>query len=294
MKEILSLLPQTISSKLLELPVDILQEVEEIRIRIGKPVEILHKQHHRYLHHVTNERDAQRFMEQIAEHSFYRLEEELKRGYLTIPGGHRIGLAGKVILQSGEVKGIREVSSFNIRVARQKIGTCERFVPSLFDQKWKHTMIIGPPQSGKTTLLRDLARFVSSGNGQGIPSFKVGIVDERSEIAGCVKGVPQLELGNRVDVLDGCPKVEGMMMLIRSMSPDVLVVDEIGRKEDGDAILEAVNAGVTLMMSIHGSSLQDVKNDRLQRKLLSLAFSRDLLNYHARVDLGQLRPSMIN
>ena len=132
---------------------------------------------------------------------------------------------------------------------------------------WFHTMIIGPPQTGKTTLLRDIARIISSGDKKGkFPAAKVGIVDERSEIAGCVAGIPQMSFGPRIDVMDACPKAEGMMMMIRSMSPDVLIVDEIGRKEDSEAILEAVNAGIKLMMTTHGESLEEVRNTTFIKK----------------------------
>src|SRR5690606_30685159 len=126
--------------------------------------------------------------------------EELKRGYITIEGGHRVGLAGKVILENGQVKGLRHLSSYNIRVAREKIGISKPLLPYLFETRWMHTMIIGPPQTGKTTLLRDLARLVSTGDDErNIHSHKVVIVDERSEMAGCVNGIPQLTFGPRID-----------------------------------------------------------------------------------------------
>ncbi len=155
---------------------------------------------------------------------------------------------------------IRDVSSFNIRIARQKMGIAEPLLSYLYESRWLNTMVIGPPQTGKTTLLRDVARCMSQGVGfANIPSCKVGIVDERSEIAGCVKGIPQYEFGPRVDVLDACPKAEGMMMMIRSMSPDILIVDEIGRMEDSEAIMEAVHAGVQLFISAHGFSFDDIR-----------------------------------
>ncbi len=130
-------------------------------------------------------------MNKISHFSIYTLEEELKRGYVTIAGGHRIGLAGKVILENGQVKAIRNISSFNIRIAKEKIGIAESLIPYLYKGQWLHTMIIGPPQTGKTTLLRDIARIISSGyESLELAPFKVGIVDERSEIAGSVNGDP--------------------------------------------------------------------------------------------------------
>ncbi|WP_413308913.1 stage III sporulation protein AA [Bacillus sp. 1P10SD] len=260
MEGILNFLPKNIADLINQIPPEQKEELEEIRIRINRPIEMTLKGAPKFLSYIIQPEDAFHLMNKISHFSIYTLEEELKRGYITVSGGHRIGLAGKVILEEGKVKAIRDISSFNIRVAREKVGIAEPIVPFLFKNSWMHTMIIGPPQTGKTTLLRDLARIISSGYwSKGIQASKVGIVDERSEIAGCVNGVPQLTFGHRLDVLDACPKAEGMMMLIRSMSPDVLIVDEIGRKEDAEAIQEAVHAGIRLIMTTHGTSIEEIR-----------------------------------
>ncbi|MEH7095162.1 stage III sporulation protein AA [Neobacillus vireti] len=260
METILTFLPKNLASLINQIPPNQKEEVEEIRIRINRPIEITLKGAPRFLSYIIQPEDAFHLLNKISQFSIYTLEEELKRGYITISGGHRIGLAGKVILEDGKVKAIRDISSFNIRIAREKVGIAEAIIPYIFQEDWKHTMIIGPPQTGKTTMLRDIARIISSGNhSKGIKASKVGIVDERSEIAGCVNGVPQLTFGHRLDVLDACPKAEGMMMMIRSMSPDVLIVDEIGRREDAEAIQEAVHAGIRLMMTTHGSSIDEIR-----------------------------------
>ncbi|MCJ7839346.1 stage III sporulation protein AA [Lederbergia sp. NSJ-179] len=269
MKTVMQILPRRISDLITQFPDQKWNEIEEIRLRVGRQVEVASKGNPHFLPYIFTKIDAEQFIAKLANHSFYTLDEELKKGYVTIEGGHRIGLAGKVILENSQVKAIRHLASFNIRIAREKIGIAEKYLSFLFQKQWKNTMIIGAPQTGKTTLLRDIARIISSGYSErGISAAKVGIVDERSEIAGCVHGTPQLQFGQRVDVLDACPKAEGMMMLIRSMSPDVLVVDEIGREEDRTAIMEAVNAGITLMMTTHGHSLEEVKKRPLLQKII--------------------------
>jgi stage III sporulation protein AA len=276
MESVFSMLPKKVAEVVRRLPPTIVEEMEEIRLRTFRPVEVCTRGNPYFLPYTFTDEDAEHLINRLSNHSFYTLEEELKRGYITIEGGHRVGLAGKVILEQGMVKGLRQLSSFNIRIARQKIGVGEPLIPFLFDGTWRHTMIIGSPQTGKTTLLRDLARIISSGYEPfGIPAMKVGIVDERSEIAGCLRGIPQLDFGYRVDVLDGCPKAEGMMMMIRSMSPDVLIVDEIGREEDGKAIMEAMNAGITLLTTTHGKNLEDIqKRPILQQILKEQRFQR--------------------
>lgn len=269
METIFNFLPKNIASLIDQIPPNQKDELEEIRIRINRPIEITLKGAPRFLSYIIQPDDAFHLMNKISHFSIYTLEEELKRGYITVSGGHRIGLAGKVILEEGKVKAIRDVSSFNIRIAREKVGIAETIVPFVFKGNWMHTMVIGPPQTGKTTLLRDIARIISTGNmKEGIHASKVGIVDERSEIAGCVNGVPQLTFGHRLDVLDACPKAEGMMMMIRSMSPDVLIVDEIGRKEDAEAIQEAVHAGIKLIMTTHGTSMEEIRKRPSLREIL--------------------------
>jgi len=261
METIRRILPIEVQHALASLPEEYIKKIEEIRLRVNRPVELVMDGRSLFLDKIPRFSLAgvRHVLDRLGEYSLYTLEEELKRGYVTIEGGHRVGLAGRVVTNNGHVKLIRDISSFNIRIAREKIGAAKHLASRLIGRgRWLNTLIIGPPQTGKTTLLRDIARMASLGV-PGTGAVKVGIVDERSEIAGCVKGVPQNDLGERVDVLDACPKAEGMMMLIRSMSPDLIVVDEIGRKEDTEALFEALNAGVSIIASAHGYSLDQIK-----------------------------------
>ncbi|WP_095532809.1 stage III sporulation protein AA [Domibacillus mangrovi] len=232
--------------------------IEEIRLRTGQPIELSGNKQY-VLPLIFTEKERLAFVHKLTKHSFYRLEEQLKKGYITIEGGHRIGLAGQAVLKKGSVYSMSNLSFFNIRIAKEKKGCAHHLLPFLYENGWQSTLLIGPPRSGKTTLLRDLARTAATGlTERGVLSCKTSIVDERSEIAGCLNGVPQLDVGKRADVLDACPKSEGMMMMIRSMSPDVIIVDEIGRAEDAYAMSEALNAGISVIATVHAHSYEEV------------------------------------
>lgn len=268
--QVLGVLPLSIRNLIESLPATEKNRLEEIRVRQNRPLEVTTTDKSRFVtpkgrltrepreaYHPSGE-DCRRMLNLISNHSLYVLEEELRRGYVTIEGGHRIGLAGKVIVEGGRVKHLRDVTGFNVRIARQIPGVAVDLIPYLFHEgRTENVLIVSPPQCGKTTLLRDLVRIASTGE-RGLSPRKVGIVDERSELAGCVQGIPQHDVGPRTDVLDGCPKAEGMMMMIRSMSPDILAVDEIGSREDGEAVYEAVHAGVHVFTTAHGRTLEEV------------------------------------
>ena len=215
--------------------------------------------------YVITKAEIKETMEFISNYSLYAFEEELKQGFITIIGGHRIGIAGKIILEDGKIKSMKYISFINIRLSHQVKGCADIVLPYIVrNDSIYHTLIISPPGCGKTTLLRDLIRQLSDGEEAGDSKQKrqglqVGVVDERSEIAACYMGIPQNELGIRTDVLDCCPKAKGMMLLIRSMSPQVIAVDEIGLGEDIEAIHYAMGCGCKMIATVHGGTIDEVK-----------------------------------
>ena len=195
----------------------------------------------------------------FSRHSLYAFEDEIRQGFLTIEGGHRVGIAGKAVTEGSGLRTIRDISSLNIRLAHEKPGCGDPVLPWLYENgRLQNTLILSPPGAGKTTLLRDVVRQVSNGNRYG-PGLQTAVVDERSELGACFKGVPQCDLGMRTDVMDGCPKALGMVMMIRSMAPGAVAVDEIGDREDLEALRYVMKCGCRILATVHGSSPEDLK-----------------------------------
>lgn len=282
-RDILPVLSQEIADVLCRVDIGRLEQLEEIRLRADKPLMLQNYRNEWFVMAdgslgttsgkavIVTQKGISRTLELMSENSIYAFQEEIKNGYLTIRGGHRIGIVGRVVYDGNSIKNIKDISGLNIRLSNQIIGCAEKMMKHLIKGKSSicNTLLISPPQCGKTTLLRDIARGLSDG----IPALefkgiKVGIVDERSEIAACYKGVPQNNVGMRTDVLDGCLKSMGMIMMIRSMSPDVIITDEIGCEGDRDAVLGALNAGVKIITTAHGYNISELKSRREVLKLL--------------------------
>ena len=248
----------------------------EIRLRVGRPLFLTYDGGECFLRqkdtepYLVTREDLKETMEYISGYSLYSYEDEMRQGFLTVQGGHRVGVTGKVILDGNEIQGMKYISCINVRLAHEVVGCADQVMPYIRKKDWvAHTLIVSPPRGGKTTLLRDIIRQLSNGEEKKkMPGVTVGVVDERSELAGSYQGVPQNDLGMRTDVLDGCPKAEGMEMLIRSMSPAVVAVDELGRKEDFKAVESVIHSGCKVIATAHGNSIEDVIHQPYFEKLV--------------------------
>ncbi len=235
--------------------------LEEIRLRQGLPIALYYKERCCYITSkgqlsasysgcmIATKADIIEGMELISEASVYALEEEIKKGFITITGGHRVGICGNTVLKNGEIANINHVSGLNYRVAKEIIGAAKQIMPYIYTNGGiRNTLIISPPQCGKTTILRDIARSLSSAG------KKVSIIDERNEISGMNNGCPGYDLGVSCDVLGGATKKEGTLLMLRSMSPDVIITDELGADEEGKVLSRIANSGVHLVSTIHAKN----------------------------------------
>lgn len=271
-QQICPVLPSHIAYLLMQLPDNILNKITEIRLRVNQPLllvldnsDMMVAQTGKATNlqaYYCNSHDLSRIFQLLCKNSVYAFEEEVRQGYLTIQGGHRVGLTGQATYFDGTVKTIKNISSLNFRLAKAIPGCADSILPYIVDKDCRrvlNTLLISPPRCGKTTILRDLIRQLSIGKPElGIFGLQIGVIDERSEIAACHNGIPSIDLGPRVDVLDACPKANGMLMLIRSMAPQILATDELGREEDALAVREAICAGVTVVATVHSRTVHEL------------------------------------
>lgn len=288
---VLHCLPRPWRRALQTLPIEIQEEICELRLRIGRPTAVsLRDGRCRWLGPrgfvsrgedalVFHREDGLALLQIVSDSSVYALEEQLRQGYATLPGGHRIGFCGTAVSNSdGSPRALRHVGTFMIRIARAAVGSGDKVLRALVtpDGRPRSALIVSPPGGGKTTLLRDLIRGFSRGDRKlGLPGLNVGVADERSELAASYEGIPGHDLGPRADVVDNAPKAYAVTLLLRGMAPDVIVTDEIGKAEDATAVLEALHGGVAVLASAHGAGWQDVKRRPGLRALTeSPAFER--------------------
>ena len=294
-EEILGLFPEESRDRWREVAKQA-KRLQEIRLRACLPISILADNRESFVDRQGRivdmpeaaAKSAPEELESILGHlcrySIYAFADEIRQGFLTVQGGHRVGVAGQVILDGeGRIKNMKYIRYLNIRIAHQIRGAADALMHWLFeDGRVMSALLISPPGGGKTTMLRDIIRQVSDGTvyGRGV---NVSVVDERSEIAGSYLGVAQNDVGIRTDVLDGCPKVEGMMRLIRSMAPQVLAVDEVGSLADAQALQMAGGCGCKLLATIHGGSMEEVR----QKNYMSYIMEQGLFERYVMMDRRQ-------
>lgn len=281
--EILPMLSQRVAAVIVRAGLSGLELLEEVRLRAEKPLVLQNYYREWFIgadgtlsakpsgSFIVTQEDIRISLELMSENSIYAYQDEIRNGYITIKGGHRVGLSGRVIADGCTVKNMKDIAGLNIRLSNQILGCSKMVIGYLIksDMDIYNTLIISPPQCGKTTILRDIARTLSDGLPEfGFKGVKVGIVDERSELAACLRGIPQNNVGLRTDVLDGCPKSIGMLMLIRSMSPKVIITDEIGNDGDREAVHSVLNAGVRIITSAHGYNVSELKSRREVLRLM--------------------------
>lgn len=258
-----------ISNYLSRLPEWLAADAQEIRLRVNKPVSICCGGSVYFLHRdgspgraadresvTASRQDVEETFRRVCGDSVYSHQNEIKNGYITVRGGHRVGVCGTAVVAGGAVAALRDISSLNIRIAREISGCADGLLREIGEEIGGGLLLAGPPSGGKTTLLRDIARQLSSGFGGRI--WKVAVVDERGELAGTCLGVAQNDLGLCCDVLDGYPKGEGIQQAVRSLSPEFIICDELGAQTDAEAVLEGLNAGVSMVASIHAGSVQEL------------------------------------
>lgn len=281
--------------------------ITEIRIRAEKPILIYMKQKEisvdkdgkiiyvPELGKCFSYKELQKLVDYWCMDSRYAFQDEIKQGFLTIEGGHRIGICGETVVdEGGNIQTIKYVSSVNIRIAHEIKGVAERIMEYIYEKnKVINTLIISPPGAGKTTLLRDIVRLLSWGNDKQC-GMNVGIVDERGEIAACFQGIPQLDIGPRTDVLSNCQKKRGMRMLLRSMAPMVIAVDELAEKEEIELICQMTGNGSAVIATIHGECIEEVKQKEILSEIWKqqifrniICLSRDKNRFHMKIFRGE-------
>lgn len=269
-----------IRRRLLELPGEAQESIREICLRAGRPLVLAAfretwfpgKREGFFRHppaepYIVSQEELQESLGVLTDYSIQTYQQEINAGFITLRGGHRAGIAGTCVCQEGRIRTVHQTSSLSLRIARQVPGAAEDLVHALYPERVCSTLIAGAPASGKTTLLRDLARCLSDG----VPGYytKLSLIDERGELAAVWQGLPQNDVGMLTDVYDGCPKGVGMRMAIRSMSPGAILLDEISGEEDASSIRQSLNAGAAVIASAHAASLDELCRNRHVCDLIS-------------------------
>lgn len=262
-----AILPSRLRRIAMEMPETDKRRAEEFRLRAGHCLSVLLPEGERSLEAIVTTEELETLCDIAAEFSRYASIETLRQGFLPVRGGFRVGLCGSAVVKDGEVTNLKQISSAVIRISREQKGIAQAVAPRLFrDGRFVSTLLLSPPGGGKTTLLRDLVRQLSQG--EGVPLQRITLIDEREEIAVMYRGQPQMDVGPRTDVLSGCPKALAIPMALRAMNPQIIAVDEITVREDIAAMAAAAHCGVRFLATIHADGRQELGRKPLFSQLL--------------------------
>ena len=240
-------------------------EVEELRLRAGRPPAVKTARGERELElAAVTAQELREILSRAARYSVHSYAESLKNGFVTLGGGHRLGVCGTVAEENGQVVGVRGLASLNLRIARQFTGLAAQIAPWIGDGAPQSVLLLSPPGLGKTTLLREWVRLISD------KGYTVAVADERSEIAALADGVPQFDVGRCTDVMEGCDKKQAALMLLKTMSPALLAFDEITAPADVEAVSLCAHCGTAVVASAHAANVDDLRQRPLYRALLEL------------------------
>ena len=270
MLEISKIFPNQIASLTLKYN---LENLEEIRIRANRQILLKFCDKEVIINYIVTQDEILQILQFICDNSIYSYQNQICSGFITIKRtAIEFGITGDVVFEDGRVKNISHIYSLNFRIAREINGAGEEILKNVIDLDKKtvfNTLIVGAPNTGKTTIIRDLAKSLSNGN-EILNGMTIGIVDERGELSAMYRGIPQNDLGLRTDILNNVKKSLGIEMLVRSMAPQVVIADEIGNEEDISAIKYALTSGVKGIFTAHGENYQDLKQNPIFCKMINL------------------------
>ena len=286
----------SIAKRMYSLPDNICENAQEVILRVNRAAAVLCPDNTYFLTEngcltnklidqpmlSVNQREINDIFQNICNYSVYSRQNEIRQGFVTMQGGHRAGICGTAVVENEKIVNIRDISSINIRIAREHKG-CSKAVLSAVNNIDGGVLICGSPCSGKTTVLRDIALTISTDYRK-----KVSVVDERGEIAGTVRGIFQNDIG-LCDVLDGYSKSEGIIMAIRSMSPEVVICDEIGGFDDVKAILQCSNSGVSFIAAVHAKNPDELVKKPFIKELIKSGVFETAVFLQSRKNAGKIQ-----
>lgn len=276
-EQIINYLGKNIKEKMISIEEKYFENSQEIRIRNNKCIILKVMDNEYFLYKdgslskkidlnkifIPTQEDIRQTIETMSDYSIYAFEQEIKNGFITLKGGFRVGITGTAVIEQEKIKAIKNISSINIRISRQVLGCSKKILPYIKQEKYLSTLIISPPNCGKTTLLRDIIREISNFGED------ISVIDERMEIAGVYLGTSYMDLGIRTDVFDRCPKEDGMINALRSMAPSFIAVDEVGATGDINALEKIFNSGVKVLCTIHAENIQELNQKYGFKKILN-------------------------